>query len=242
MAIAGAAARSGTPRWLLALLAGALTAQLLIGAWRPAQHRIAATMPSPPPAQMLQGLALGEPQLLSAALVLYLQSFDDQPGLSIAFRELDYGRIAAWLDRALALDPRSDYPLLLAAQVYAQAPDADRQRLMLEFVHRAFLAEPDRRWRWLAHAAIVARHRLHDNALALRYAQDIAVHARAAPGWATQMRIFLLEDLGEREQAKILLGGLLASGAVSDPAEIRFLTGRLDELNAPHSARRRAPQ
>jgi hypothetical protein len=224
------------PWWIFVLFAGALVAQLLSIAWRPAEHRFPAALPPPPPAPVLRVLALGDPHFLSAAIVLHLQSFDDQPGLSIPFRELDYGRIAAWLDRALALDPLSDYPLLLAAQVYAQAPDAGRQRVMLDFVHRAFLDDPDRRWRWLAHAAIVARHRLRDDALALRYAQDIAEHARAAPGWAKQMHIFLLEDLGEREQAKILLGGLLASGAISDPAEIRFLTGRLDELNGRFSS------
>ncbi|MGE5523667.1 MAG: hypothetical protein ACM3SS_08120 [Rhodospirillaceae bacterium] len=162
--------------------------------------------------------------------MLQLQSFDDQPGVRIGFRDLDYARLASWLDRALSLDPRSDYPLLLAAQVYSQVPDPARQRIMLDFVHRAFAEKPNARWRWLAHAAIVARHRLHDDGLALRYARDIALHAQAAPGWAKQMHIFLLEDLGEGEQAKVLLGGLLASGAVTDPAEIRFLTGRLERL------------
>jgi hypothetical protein len=219
-----------TPRSLLALLGFALIAQVLMGTSRPAQHRYAADLPQAPPAQVLQGLALGDPEMLSAAIVLHLQAFDDQPGYSIPFRDLDYARIGAWLDRALALDPSSDYPLLLAAQVYSQVSDDGRQRIMLDLVYRAFLADPNRRWRWLAHAAIIARHRLHDNALALRYAREIATRAGTAPGWARQMHIFLLEDMGEREQAKILLGGLLANGAVTDPAEIRFLTGRLEAL------------
>jgi hypothetical protein len=103
---------------------------------------------------------------------------------------------------------------------------------MLDFVHRRFLEDPDRRWRWLAHAAIMARHRLRDPELALRYAEDIARHARSAPGWARQMRIFILEDMGERESATILLGGLLAEGEVTDPQEIRFLTERLEALKA----------
>lgn len=231
-----------TPRSLLALLGFALIAQVLMGTSRPAQHRYAANLPPAPPAQVLQGLALGDSELLAAAIVLHLQAFDDQPGYSIPFRELDYARIGAWLDRALALDPRSDYPPLLAAQVYSQVSDGGRQRIMLDFVYRAFLADPDRRWRWLAHAAIVARHRLHDDALALRYAREIATRARTAPGWARQMHIFLLEDMGEREQAKILLGGLLASGAVTDPAEIRFLTGRLDALGSQHMPPGPAPR
>jgi hypothetical protein len=64
----------------------------------------------------------------------------------------------------------------------------------------------------------------------LRYAEEITRHAGAALGWARQMRIFILEDMGEREAAAVLLGGLLASGEVSDPAEVRFLTQRLEVL------------
>jgi hypothetical protein len=42
----------------------------------------------------------------------------------------------------------------MAAQLYAQVPVADKQRQMFEFVHRKFLEDPNRRWRWLAHIAI----------------------------------------------------------------------------------------
>ncbi|MND01070.1 hypothetical protein D3C83_199060 [compost metagenome] len=46
------------------------------------------------------------------------------------------------------------------------------------------------------------------------------------------MRIFILADLGEIEAAKVLLGGLLESGEVTDPKEIHFLSERLKELEA----------
>ncbi len=239
MAAAALSAARPVPRRLMAVLAAALVLQLAAGMVRPPDRRAAKAIPAPPPLPLLRGFAMGDPQALSAALVLSLQAYDDQPGASVPFAELDYHRLVAWLERALALDPRSDYPLLLAAQVYSQVPDAARQRLMLDFVHRAFLADPDRRWRWLAHAALIARHRLHDDRLGLRYARDIAERARAAPSWARQMHIFLLEDVGEREQAKILLGGLLASGTVPDPAEIRFITQRLAGLGGRRPGRDR---
>jgi hypothetical protein len=38
--------------------------------------------------------------------------------------------------------------------------------------------------------------------------------------------------MNEFEAAKIMLGGLLASGRVRDPAEARFLKERLDALEA----------
>ena len=163
---------------------------------------------------------------------LYLQAFDNQPGISIPFLDLDYSRVTAWLETILALDPIGQYPLLMASQIYAQVPDPARQRGMCEFVRQQFELDPNRRWRWLAHCAIMAKHRLHDTPLALAYADAIARQARHASYWARQMRIFLLEDLGELDAATILLGGLLASGEVTDPKELHFLTEKLEELKA----------
>jgi hypothetical protein len=44
------------------------------------------------------------------------------------------------------------------------------------------------------------------------------------------MEIFILEDMNELEAAKIMLGGLLASGHLRDPGERRLLKERLDAL------------
>jgi hypothetical protein len=178
----------------------------------------------------LRVVAAGEPNVLAQLLTLYLQAFDNQPGISIPFRDLDYSRVAQWLATILALDPAGQYPLLMAAQVYSQVPDPARTRMMFEFVHQQFMRDPNHRWRWLAHATLMAKHRLHDDALALRYARDLAQYATAAPGWARQMQIFILENIGEVESAKVLLGGLLESGEIKDQRELHFLIERLKEM------------
>jgi hypothetical protein len=104
---------------------------------------------------------------------------------------------------------------------------------MLELIHEQFQLDPDRRWPWLAHAALLAKHRLKDLPLARRYAAAIDRQVRAeVPLWARQMEIFILEDMNELEAARIMLGGLLASGTVTDPAELSFLRQRLQELEA----------
>ncbi|MDX1968646.1 MAG: hypothetical protein SFV23_15820, partial [Planctomycetaceae bacterium] len=89
--------------------------------------------------------------------------------------------------------------------------------------------QPETRWPWVAHMAIMAKHRLHDPQLAIRYADGIRDHARGSsvPAWARQMHIFLREDVGEVESARALLGGLLESGTVTDPQEFAFLESRL---------------
>jgi hypothetical protein len=221
---------AAVPRAVWLALLAALVLQIAWQTMQPQPVASAAALGAPPPPAALRAASIGEPVVLAQLTTLYLQAFDNQPGISIPFRDLDYRRVTQWLETILALDPAGQYPLLLAAQVYSQVPDAARERLMLEFVRRQFARDPNRRWRWLAHAAIMAKHRLRDDRLALSYAQDIARLATAAPGWARQMHIFILEDIGELESAKILLGGLLASGEIKDERELRFLAQRLEDI------------
>jgi hypothetical protein len=225
---------SAVPRGVRWALVGAFLLQLAFAALQPPPRANAEALPALPSAAVLRIASLGDPIALAQMLALYLQAFDNQPGISIPFLQLDYARVEQWLGRILELDPIGQYPLLLAAQVYAQVPDKRKQRQMLEFVYARFMDDPDRRWPWLAHAVIMARHRLNDPSLALRYAQALRTHATGpeVPGWARQMEIFLRADLGEYQAAKVLLGGLLASGTVTDPHEMAFLVRRLEELEA----------
>ena len=50
------------------------------------------------------------------------------------------------------------------------------------------------------------------------------------PYWARDMKIIVLEDMGELEAAKILVGGLIASGEITDPYELNFLQNKIRTL------------
>ena len=220
------------PRSVLAMLAITLALQVGWHTMQPPPKARAEDLNPPPPVRVLRAVAFGDPIFLAYALLLRLQAFDNQPGISIPFKDLDYTSVMKWLDALLQLDPKSQYPLLLASTVYAQVPDADKKRLTLGFVYHKFLEDPLNRWPWLAHATVMAKHSLGDLPLALKYAQAIADHANdpSVPAWARQMHIFLREDIGEYDAAKVLLGGLLDSGSVEDPHEVAFLLQRLEAL------------
>lgn len=230
----GARERSiaAVPLSVLAVLPLALAAQLYWHHRLPAPSASATELAAPPPQPVLEVAAAGDRTSLAKVLMLRLQAFDNQPGISIPFRALDYRRVIAWLSAILRLDERASYPLLAAARLYGEVSEPAKQRTMLEFVHQEFLKDPHRRWPWMAHAVFVARHRIHDMPLALRYADALATHVTdpRVPSWVTQMNIFVRVDMGETEAAKVLLGGLLESGRVTDPAERRFLMRRLEEL------------
>lgn len=228
---------STAARWRARLPALALCLLLAgHGVWRASLETIPGRvreLPAPPPQSWLSLAALGDPLPLSRVLMLWLQAFDTQAGARLGLRDLDYTRVEAWLRRCLDLAPEAQYPLLAASRFYADVPDPARARRMLDFVSTAFVEDPARRWPWLAHAVFVARHRLHEPALALAYARQLAQEkSPGIPNWARQMEIFVLEDMGELEGARILLGGLLESGQIMDPHEARFLAERLAALEA----------
>jgi hypothetical protein len=220
------------PGWLWALLGATLAAQLGVQALRPPPAAAASDLPPAPRAAALRAASLGEPAAAARLAMLYVQAFDLGAGNALPYRRLDYGRLRAWLRAILDTDPRSSYALFAAVRVYAEVDDPARTRAMLEFVHEAYLEAPNRRWPALAHAALLAKHRLRDLPLARRYAADLQrlTTDPDVPLWARQMEIFILEDMNELEAAKIMLGGLLASGHLRDPGERRFLKERLDAL------------
>jgi hypothetical protein len=220
------------PAWLWLALAAALGMQIAWRALDTAPLVRDADLPPPPSVAALRLASFGEAPATARLAMLYLQAFDYGGANERPYRRLDYGRLVGWLGAILALDPRSEYPLFAAARIYAENPDPAKSRRVLEFIYGEFFVDPDHRWPWLAHAALLAKHRLKDLPLARRYAAAIDRNTRSpdVPLWARQMEIFILEDMNELEAARIMLGGLLASGQINDPAEARFLVQRLKEL------------
>jgi hypothetical protein len=227
------------PAWVWALLAASLALQIAWQTARPVRDDTRDLPPAPRP-EALRLASFAESEAAARLTMLYLQAFDYGGTNRIPYQKLDYALLVGWLESILALDPRSDYPLFSAARLYAEIPDPARSRRMLEFVYRAFFDDPNRRWPWLAHAALVAKHRLGDLPLALRCAQAVERYTTdpKLPLWAKQMEIFILEDMDELGAARIMITDLLQSGRIHDPAELRFLRQRLEELEARLSKHR----
>ena len=224
---------SAVPGWIVWLLALAVAAQVVTRFTQRAHAPSAADLPQAPSAQALRLADMGEPAALARLAMIWLQAFDSGGDNAVAYRQLDYARLVAWLRAILATDPRSEYPLFAASRIYAEVADPAKARLIFDFIYKSFAADPNRRWPALAHAALLAKHRLHDLPLARRYAAAIQRLAtgESVPLWARQMEVFILEDMNELEAAKVMLGGMLAAGRIGDPEERRFLQGRLEELD-----------
>lgn len=140
---------AAVPGAVWVVLALSLAGQIAWQAMRAPDAAAAAELPPPPRPEALHLASFGEPEATARVAMLYVQAFD---------LRVDYRRLVGWLESILELDPRSQYPLFSAARIYAEAPDPARSRTALEFVYREFFRDPERRWPWLAHAALVAKH------------------------------------------------------------------------------------
>lgn len=220
------------PLPVLVMLLAALATQLF---WHSQQQPIVAKaedLPRPMSTRAYVMSSFGEPLAAAKVLNLWLQAFDTQPGVSIPLHALDYDVVTDWLDTILELDPRGPYPMLVAARVYGSVSDEEKKREMMDYIFYKFNEDPNKYWRWLAHAVITAKHELKDMQLALKYANALAEKATGenVPYWARDMKIIVLEDMGEVEAAKILVGGLIASGEITDSYELNFLQNKIQTL------------
>ncbi len=220
------------PLPVIVMLLASLAIQLF---WHSQQQPVIAKaedLPRPMSARTYVLSSFGEPIAAAKVLNLWLQAFDNQPGISIPLHALDYDVVTEWLDTILELDPRGHYPMLVAARVYGSVSDEEKKRQMMEYIFYKFNENPNAYWRWLAHAVITAKHELKDMQLALKYAHALAEKATGenVPYWARDMKIIVLEDMGEVEAAKILVGGLIASGEITDPYELNFLQNKIRTL------------
>ena len=217
------------PVWIWGALGGALAVQITVGISQPVALASAGDLPAPPSALGARLASFGEPVATAKIAMLWLQAFDFQSGNRIPYRDLNYTFLEGWLERILELDPSGQYPLMSAGRLYAEVPDTEKSRAMIELILREFKKDPNHRWPWAAHAAVIAKHRLKDLPLAERIALALQQDTTAdnVPVWVRSMRAFILEDMDELEAARVLIGGLVSSGRITSERERALLESRL---------------
>lgn len=181
-------------------------------------------VPVAPSAALAPALALGDAQLFYRSAAFGLQNMGDQGGRVTPLTGYDYRRLDDWLAVLDRLDPEADYLPTLAGFYFGQTRDPADLRRIVAYLLRIGARDPARNWRWLAHAAYLARHRLHDLPLALEIAQHLAgIDDPAVPLWARQLPAFVLAEVGEEEAAGDLLRTILATDPTLSDDDVRFM-------------------
>jgi len=218
------------PRFLLAGFLVLLLFQIMLHQSVMTQKAISyRPLSTPFDSSIYRGLSMGSEQLLSYLLAIRLQLHDNQVGKHIRYNQIDYELLVRWLDQIYRLNPASEYPMMLASRIYSQTTDKKRLRIILDYIDRSFMLDPQLHWRHLAEATVVAKHQLGDLSLALQMAQKLSNQPPSVvmPAWARDIHLILLGDLNEYEAAIVIISGLLESGAADDPDEKLFLQEKL---------------
>ena len=231
--------RLAHPAWIaLAVLLGL---QVALALRAPDTWHLEVSAGTAPPPAALRVASLDEPLLAGYASALYLQGYDAQAGAMLPLRSADFPAIRTWLELAFALNPHSSYPVMLAAFDYSETAHLqDEMRhaalpeapAILDFVERSYRADPGAHWRWLAHAAWVARYVLHDNARALAEAHLLRAAPATAniPEWARELDTFVLGRPDAADARRALLGGLAAGTRDTPPRDLERLAGRIASM------------
>lgn len=211
------------------LLAAALVAQAAFW-WSTKDVRVEPPVVPPPPSERaVHAMAFGDKQFLFRMLALEVQNLGDTGGRFTPLAKYDYATLTRWFGLLDSLDAQSDFVPALAGYYYSQSSKAEDVGRVVGYLRRHALTDPERKWRWLAHAAYLARHRAEDSALALSVAQELA--ALPVPGipiWTKQMPAFVLAEVGDKEAAKDLMAVLLATSPGLSTEEKNYMQAFID--------------
>jgi hypothetical protein len=188
-----------------------------------------------PPVPTRQGavmMALGDEEFSYRTGALTLQNLGDGGGLVTPIRDYDFEKLGRWFWLLNDLDPASDHVPMAAAYYFGGTRVPKDVAVVVKYLSVIGDSPVGEKWRWLAHAAYLARHRMKDLDLALELAyrlSRIQPLNRELPMWARQMPAFVLKEQGDKAASKELMEQMLLSEKDAPPQEINFMKAYLTE-------------
>lgn len=205
-----------------------------------ASRDIYASWQGVPPVPTKRGaisMTLGDTQFSYRFLALTLQNIGNVGRDFTPLKEYNYERLGKWFFLLHDLDPASDHVPMIAAYYFGATRVREDAAHVAKYLEVAGDSPVGEKWRWLAHAAFLAQHRMGD----LDYALDLAYRLRKIkplsgdlPQWARDMPAIILTAKGEKEAAQKILQDMIVSEQNLHPAEVEFMRGYLiDQLSVP---------
>ncbi len=149
-------------------------------------------------------MTLGDPEFSYRLLALALQNLGDVGRDVTPLKDYNYQRLGEWFALLHALDPASDHVPMIAAYYFGGTRVPKDAAVVVDYLGRVGAIPVGTKWRWLAHAAYMAQHRVHDlqRALALAYQLAKMPNSAEMPQWARQMPAFVLAKRGDKDAAR----------------------------------------
>ncbi|MCK5518373.1 MAG: hypothetical protein KAI61_03075 [Alphaproteobacteria bacterium] len=170
-------------------------------------------------------MTLGDPEFSYRFLALILQNLGNTGRDTVPLKSYDYEKLGRWFFLLHELDPASDHVPMIAAYYFGGTRVPKDVAVVVDYLGVVGQISVGEKWRWLAHAAYLARHRMHDLSLALKLAYKLVKMPDKDnfPQWARQMPAFILKEQGDNEAARQMMENMLVTENVVHPEEINFM-------------------
>ncbi|ETN98296.1 GTPase [Reticulomyxa filosa] len=193
-------------------------------------------VPEVPTVNQTKIMALGDEQFFFRYLALYIQNSGDTFGRFTSLKNYDYSALLKWFLLLDELDHRSNFVPAIASYYYSNTQKVEDNKYIIEYLEKTYDKDPVNKWWWLGQAVMLAQNKLQDKHLALRLAYKLSTTPNdKLPRWAQQMPVFILEQLGEKEQALAIIKDLADKFDNYSQGEINFMNyfirNRLGFLN-----------
>jgi len=180
-------------------------------------------LPAVPGKYEVKALALGDDEFYFRVLGLRLQMAGDTFGRCTPLKDYDYAKLAEWFRILDLLDDKSNYIPSLAAYYFSLTQRHSDTIYVINYLQETAAKDPEHKWWWLVQASIIAKYKLGDKEMALKIAKKLENIPGDIPLWARQLPAFYLADMGEKEQAIIIIRDLLKNYKNLPPEELNFM-------------------
>lgn len=172
-----------------------------------------ANVPPPPEKNRTVASFLGDEGLAYRVSAFLLQNYGNTSGAGvIALKDYDYGRLAGWFRLLKLIDARSDYVPFMAAYYFSATQDPSQLDSVIDYLADVGRDKSGEKWRWLAQAVYLAKHRQNDLPKALKLAHELSQQYRPGmPAWSKQMEAIISNDIGDKKMAYAIMLGILTS-------------------------------
>lgn len=180
-------------------------------------------VPEVPSNNTIKALSFGDEQFYFRLLGFKMQNAGDTFGRATPLKNYDFNKLSMWFYKLDELDSTSNLIPSLASYFYSNTQRVSDNTYIVKYLVDHAARDPEKKWWWLSQAALIANYKLKDKEKALEIAEKLAKTPGNLPIWARQMPAFILADMGEKEQAYIILKDVFDNYKNLPDNEINFM-------------------
>jgi tetratricopeptide (TPR) repeat protein len=183
----------------------------------------------------VRALSFGDEEAFFRLLALNIQNSGDTFGRFTPLYKYDYGKLYHWFRLLNGLNHESNYLAGMATYYFSQTQNPNDVHYIVDYLEEFTAGRPKEKWWWVVQASYLANHKLHDEARALKLANQLR-GLQGIPVWAQQMAAFIYEKRGEYGEALAIIEEVIKNKDDYNLSELKFMSyfvrERLGKLDA----------